>query len=48
VTLFALLEMYKQGELTWTQDQPFGEITVDPVTARDRPAPVSAAVGGAA
>jgi segregation and condensation protein A len=28
VTLFALLELYKQGELTWTQGQPFGEITV--------------------
>jgi segregation and condensation protein A len=30
VTLFALLELYKQGELTWTQEQPFAEITVDP------------------
>ncbi len=29
VTLFALLELYKQGEATWTQDEPFGEITVD-------------------
>jgi segregation and condensation protein A len=28
VTLFALLELYKQGELTWTQDEPFGEIQV--------------------
>jgi segregation and condensation protein A len=28
VTLFALLELYKQGEATWAQDQPFGEITV--------------------
>ena len=27
VTLFALLELYKQGELSWTQDEPFGEIT---------------------
>ena len=26
VTLFAVLELYKQGELTWTQDEPFGEI----------------------
>jgi segregation and condensation protein A len=24
VTLFALLELYKQGELVWTQDEPFG------------------------
>jgi segregation and condensation protein A len=29
VTLFALLELYKQGELTWTQDEPFGEITIE-------------------
>jgi segregation and condensation protein A len=32
VTLFALLELYKQGEATWTQSVPFGEITVDAVT----------------
>ena len=30
VTLFALLELYKQGELTWTQEQPFAEIRIDP------------------
>jgi segregation and condensation protein A len=40
VTLFALLELYKQGELTWTQDEPFGEIEIAalapaPVAARD-------------
>ncbi len=29
VTLFALLELYKQGELTWSQDEPFGEITIE-------------------
>jgi len=28
VTLFALLELYKQGEATWTQDEPFGPIAV--------------------
>jgi segregation and condensation protein A len=28
VTIYALLELYKQGELTWSQDQPFGEITI--------------------
>ncbi len=28
VTLFALLEMYKQGEATWTQEQPFGPIAM--------------------
>jgi segregation and condensation protein A len=31
VTLFALLELYKQGELTWTQEQPFAEVRIDPV-----------------
>jgi segregation and condensation protein A len=28
VTLFALLELYKQGELTWEQDEPFGNVEV--------------------
>ncbi|MEJ7797282.1 MAG: ScpA family protein [Solirubrobacteraceae bacterium] len=28
VTLFALLELYKQGEATWTQESPFGEIAI--------------------
>ncbi|MGH2927360.1 MAG: segregation and condensation protein A [Solirubrobacteraceae bacterium] len=28
VTLYALLELYKQGEATWVQDEPFAEITV--------------------
>jgi segregation and condensation protein A len=28
VTIYALLELYKQGELTWRQEEPFGEITV--------------------
>jgi segregation and condensation protein A len=28
VTLFALLELYKQGEASWTQSEPFGEITI--------------------
>ncbi len=35
VTVFALLELYKQGEATWIQDEPFGEITVEAVAARD-------------
>ena len=30
VTLFAVLELYKQGEATWTQDEPFGPITLAP------------------
>lgn len=29
VTLFAVLELYKQGELTWHQEEPFGEITIE-------------------
>jgi segregation and condensation protein A len=33
VTLFALLELYKQGELTWSQDEPFGEITIEASSA---------------
>lgn len=28
VTIFGLLELYKQGEATWSQDQPFGAIEV--------------------
>jgi segregation and condensation protein A len=28
VTLFALLELYKQGEATWTQEVPFGGIEI--------------------
>jgi segregation and condensation protein A len=28
VTLFALLELYKQGEITWRQDEPFGDIAI--------------------
>jgi segregation and condensation protein A len=31
ITLFALLELYKQGELTWTQEQPFAEVRIDPL-----------------
>ena len=30
VTLYALLELYKQGELTWRQAEPFAEIVVSP------------------
>jgi segregation and condensation protein A len=35
VTVFALLELYKRGELSWDQAEPFGEITV---RAMKRPA----------
>ena len=34
VTLFALLELYKQGEATWTQDEAFGDITIEPRAER--------------
>ncbi|MCW2958590.1 MAG: chromosome segregation protein ScpA, partial [Solirubrobacterales bacterium] len=34
VTLFALLELYKQGEATWIQDEPFGEIAISAATPR--------------
>jgi segregation and condensation protein A len=33
VPLYALLELYKPGEVTWTQEEPFGEITVQPPPA---------------
>jgi segregation and condensation protein A len=50
VTLFAVLELYKQGELTWSQDEPFGEITIEPVPpARPaRPRLAAAGVAGGA
>ena len=38
-TLFALLELHKQGEATWSQAEPFGEVTVS--------AHPAAATGGA-
>src|SRR3954469_10101915 len=31
VTLFALLELYKQGEATWTQEEAFGAIAIRPL-----------------
>jgi segregation and condensation protein A len=35
VTLFALLELYKQGEVSWRQDKAFGDIAISakPATA---------------
>lgn len=42
VTLFALLELYKQGEATWSQDEPFGEIRIS------APQPVGGRVPAAA
>jgi segregation and condensation protein A len=43
VTLFALLELYKQGEVTWSQEEPFGEITIEALPAA--PAKALRAVG---
>jgi segregation and condensation protein A len=40
VTLYALLELYKQGELNWTQDEPFGDITIAPERRGREPVPV--------
>jgi segregation and condensation protein A len=44
VTLFSLLELYKQGEATWVQDQPFGEITI---RAAEAPAEAASERGAA-
>lgn len=35
-TLYALLELYKQGELTWEQPEPFGEIRIDALRQQRR------------
>jgi segregation and condensation protein A len=34
MTVFALLELYKQGEANWTQDEPFSQITISPAGVR--------------
>jgi len=38
VTLFALLELYKQGEATWSQEEPFGTIEIVPLAPAGTPA----------
>jgi segregation and condensation protein A len=45
VTLFALLELYKRGEVDWSQSQSFGEIAVRPVNGATAPA-LAVAAGG--
>jgi segregation and condensation protein A len=30
VTVYSVLELYKQGELSWEQGEPFGEIRIEP------------------
>jgi segregation and condensation protein A len=42
VTLFALLELYKQGEATWSQDEPFGEIEIRSGAAEGAARPAAA------
>jgi segregation and condensation protein A len=44
VTLFALLELYKRGEVDWRQSESFGEIAIESV-ARQSAAPVAAVAG---
>jgi segregation and condensation protein A len=44
VTLYALLELYKQGEATWEQEEPFAEITISGASAAAPAAPVAPAV----
>jgi segregation and condensation protein A len=48
VTLFALLELYKQGEATWRQDQPFGEIAISAALGAGAGRPESARDAGRA
>ena len=36
VTLFALLELYKSGEASWQQTEPFGDIAVTGVSSSSR------------
>jgi segregation and condensation protein A len=43
ITLFALLEMYKQGEATWEQPEPFGEIAIASQAPAETAAPEPAA-----
>ncbi len=42
VTLFALLELYKQGEATWDQPEPFGEIAIAAPAVREARPPWAA------
>jgi len=43
VTLYAVLELYKQGELSWSQDEPFAEIRIEPRRTAHQLAPASPA-----
>jgi segregation and condensation protein A len=43
VTVWALLELYKRGDATWEQDEPFGPITVRSTPAARDSSPAQAA-----
>jgi segregation and condensation protein A len=45
VTIWALLELYKRGEATWEQDEPFADITVEALAERPWPDVAGAASG---
>jgi segregation and condensation protein A len=45
VTLYALLELYKEGEATWEQAEPFAEITISGASQTGASAPVPAQSG---
>jgi segregation and condensation protein A len=45
VTLFALLELYKRGEVDWSQKQPFGEIAISAADAAEPATPLERAGG---
>jgi segregation and condensation protein A len=50
VTLFALLEMHKRGEATWTQKKLFGpiEVTTSPTSSASRPVSAGSGSSGVA
>lgn len=45
VTIWALLELYKRGEATWEQDEPFADITVEALAERPWPDAAGPATG---
>jgi segregation and condensation protein A len=46
VTVFALLELYKLGELGWEQQESFGEISIHPAAGHSTAAPAAARLAG--
>jgi len=45
VTLFALLELYKRGEVGWEQEENFGAIAIHPSSTREPAGPIIASRG---